>query len=61
MAVKDAVKGRFQLHRMVSGLLTLVFMFVTAGWLFLAQPLRNGMDIKVINESSILLKIFKSN
>ncbi|KAJ0571563.1 putative long-chain-alcohol O-fatty-acyltransferase [Helianthus annuus] len=61
MAVKDAVKGRFQLHRMVSGLLTLLFMFVTAGWLFLAQPLRNGMDIKVINESSILLKIFKAN
>ncbi|KAJ0578788.1 putative long-chain-alcohol O-fatty-acyltransferase [Helianthus annuus] len=57
VAVKDAVKGRFQLHRMVSGLLTLVFMFVTGGWLFLAQPLKNGLDIKVINEFSVLLKI----
>ncbi|KAK1406984.1 hypothetical protein QVD17_38594 [Tagetes erecta] len=55
MAVKKAVNDRFCLHKMLSLPLTLGFMFVT-GWLFLVQPIRNGMDVKIIHESSALLK-----
>ncbi|KAI3686187.1 hypothetical protein L1987_79860 [Smallanthus sonchifolius] len=55
VAVKEAVNGRFQLHRAVSGPLTLGFLLVT-GPLFFVQPTRHGVDEKIINESSILLK-----
>ncbi|XP_076931940.1 long-chain-alcohol O-fatty-acyltransferase-like [Bidens hawaiensis] len=36
VAVKKAVNNRFQLHRVVSGPLTLAFMFMTGCWLFYA-------------------------
>ncbi|KAI3686186.1 hypothetical protein L1987_79859 [Smallanthus sonchifolius] len=61
VAVKKAVKGRFRLRRVVSGLLTIGFLLVTGAWLFFAQLLRNGVDVKIIKESSILLKLFMSN
>lgn len=60
VAVKKAVKGRLQLHRVVSGLLTIGFLLVTGAWLFFAQLLRNDVDAKVINEASVLLKVFST-
>ncbi|KAJ0571562.1 putative long-chain-alcohol O-fatty-acyltransferase [Helianthus annuus] len=57
VAVKKAVNGRFELHRMVSGPVTVAFVVATGGWLLIAQPLRNGVDAKVINEHSMILKL----
>ncbi|KAK1430072.1 hypothetical protein QVD17_12567 [Tagetes erecta] len=58
VAVKKAVNGRFKLHRAVSGPLTIGFLLVTGAWLFFAQLLRNDVDVKVINEASMVLKVF---
>ncbi|KAI3688494.1 hypothetical protein L2E82_46113 [Cichorium intybus] len=60
VAVKRAVKGRFQLHRAVSGPLTVAFVALTGIWLFLPQILRNGVDVKAINEYSILVTFLRS-
>ncbi|CAI9283496.1 unnamed protein product [Lactuca saligna] len=60
VAVKKAAKGKFQLHRAMSGPLTVVFVAVTGVWLFLPQILRNGVDVKAINEYSILLNFLRS-
>ncbi|KAL4566888.1 hypothetical protein LXL04_031014 [Taraxacum kok-saghyz] len=60
VAVKKAVNGRFRLHRAVSGPLTVAFVAVTGVWLFLPQILRNGVDVKAINEYSILVNFLKS-
>ena len=61
VAVKEAVNGRFQLHRVVSGLLTIGFIGVTAWWLFLPQILRNGVDVKCFNEYPIMFNFFNEN
>ncbi|KAK1406983.1 hypothetical protein QVD17_38593 [Tagetes erecta] len=55
MAVKKAVNGRFCLHRTVSWPLTMGFMLVS-GWLFYVQPIRNCMNVKIIHETSAVLK-----
>ena len=60
VAVKKAVNDRFRLHRAVSGLFTVVFVAVTGVWLFLPQILRNGMDIKAIDEYYILVNFLRS-
>ncbi|KAK1417225.1 hypothetical protein QVD17_26350 [Tagetes erecta] len=60
VVVKKAVKGRFSLPRAVSWPLTLAFLVLT-GWLFFIQPIRNGVDAKIISEHSILLKYLGLN
>ena len=45
----------------ISGPLTIVFVAVTGGWLFFPQLIRNGVDIKVIEEYSILVDFVKLN
>ena len=61
VVVKKAVTNRWQLHRAISGPLTIVFVAVTGGWLFFPQLIRNGVDIKVIEEYSILVDFVKLN
>lgn len=56
VAIKKAVNGRFRLHRAVSGPLTLAFMMVTNAWFLLPQLVRNGVDVKIKNEYSVLVK-----
>ncbi|KAG5546627.1 hypothetical protein RHGRI_018713 [Rhododendron griersonianum] len=58
VAAKKAVAGRWRLHRVVSGLLTLVFVVVTGVWLFFPQFTRNGLDQKGIEEYQILVDFF---
>lgn len=44
VAVKKAIGDRWRLHRAVSGPLTLLFVALTAVWLFFPQFIRNGVD-----------------
>ncbi|CAI9756841.1 unnamed protein product [Fraxinus pennsylvanica] len=44
IAVKKALGGRWQLHRFVSGPMTVVFVGDTGVWLFLPQMIRHGLD-----------------
>ncbi|PWA48107.1 MBOAT (membrane bound O-acyl transferase) family protein [Artemisia annua] len=55
VAVKKAVKGRFQLHWGVTWPITMAFVVVTGGWLLFPQLIRNGVDVKIIKESSLLV------
>ncbi|KAM5577895.1 long-chain-alcohol O-fatty-acyltransferase-like [Rosa sericea] len=59
--VKKAVTGRWRLHPVVSGPLTLVFLAVTGNWLFFPQLLRNGVDAKAIGEYAIMVDFVKAN
>ncbi|KAI3820484.1 hypothetical protein L1987_08032 [Smallanthus sonchifolius] len=59
VVVKKAVNGRFRLHRAVSRVVTVGFVAVTGVWLFLPQVLRNGVDVKAINEYSVMVKLFE--
>ncbi|KAK9950231.1 hypothetical protein M0R45_005732 [Rubus argutus] len=52
--LKKAVSGRWRLHPGVSRALTLVFLVVTAHWLFFPQLLRNGVDTKALAEYAML-------
>ncbi|KAK9950207.1 hypothetical protein M0R45_005708 [Rubus argutus] len=52
--LKKAVTGRWRLHPGVSRALTLVFLVVTAHWLFFPQLLRNGVDTKALAEYAML-------
>ncbi|KNA04846.1 hypothetical protein SOVF_195940 [Spinacia oleracea] len=61
VVVKKMVVSRFQLHRLISGPLTIGFIGVTAWWLFLPQILRNGFDVKVINEYPVMVNFVKEN
>lgn len=61
VAVKEAIAGRFRLHRVISGLLTIGFVGLTGVWLFLPQILRNGVDAKVINEYPVMIDFVKQN
>ncbi|KAL0301097.1 UNVERIFIED_CONTAM: Long-chain-alcohol O-fatty-acyltransferase [Sesamum radiatum] len=54
VALKKAVGRRWQLHRAVSGTLTVGFVVVTGAWLFFPQVTRNGLDTRAINEYSIV-------
>ncbi|KAK9080685.1 hypothetical protein SSX86_000443 [Deinandra increscens subsp. villosa] len=60
VAVKKAVNGRWNLHRAVSGPLTVAFVAVTGVWLFLPQILRNGVDLRAINEYSIMVNFLRA-
>ncbi|XP_009364639.2 probable long-chain-alcohol O-fatty-acyltransferase 1 [Pyrus x bretschneideri] len=59
--VKKAAVNRWRLHRLVSGPSTLVFLVVTANWLFFPQQLRNGIYIKAANEHAIVQDFVKSH
>ncbi|KAF8409658.1 hypothetical protein HHK36_005736 [Tetracentron sinense] len=54
IVVKKALAGRFQLHPVVSGPLTVGFVAVSGVWLFFPQILRNGVDTRAIGEYGIL-------
>ncbi|KAK7821747.1 long-chain-alcohol o-fatty-acyltransferase [Quercus suber] len=61
VVVKKAVTNKWQLHRAISGPLTIGFVVVTSFWLFFPQLIRNGMDQKAIKEYSILAHFVKVN
>ena len=48
-------------HRAVSSLVVVVFVFVTAGWLFTPQVLRNNVHKRVINECLFVIDFVKSH
>ncbi|CAI9088305.1 OLC1v1022605C1 [Oldenlandia corymbosa var. corymbosa] len=57
IVVKKALKKKkvsWRLHRVVSRPLTIGFVGVTGAWLFFPQIVRNGLDLKVINENIVL-------
>ncbi|KAL0320846.1 UNVERIFIED_CONTAM: Long-chain-alcohol O-fatty-acyltransferase [Sesamum radiatum] len=56
VTLKKAVGGRWRLHRAVSGTLTVGFAVVTGAWLFFPQVTRNGLDMRAINEYSIMAR-----
>ncbi|GKD94966.1 hypothetical protein Tco_1374803 [Tanacetum coccineum] len=60
VAVKKAVKGSFQLHWVVIGQITMVFVAVTCGSLLFPQLIRNGVDVKAIQEISLLVNFVRS-
>ncbi|XP_068339503.1 long-chain-alcohol O-fatty-acyltransferase-like [Pyrus communis] len=59
--VKKAVADRCRLKPVISGPLTLLFLAVTANWLFFPQLLRNGVDVKAINEYPVMVDFVKSH
>ncbi|KAM1343036.1 hypothetical protein PS2_007189 [Malus domestica] len=59
--VKKAVNDRWRLHHLVSGPSTLVFLAVTANWLFFPQLLRNDVYVKAASEYAIMLHFVKSH
>ena len=61
VVVKKAVIDKWRLHRAISRPLTIGFVAVTGFWLFFPQILRNGVDVKVIKEYSILVHLVKAN
>lgn len=50
IVVKRSVAGRFELNKLVSGMLSLGFVAGTGFWLFFPQMLRSNLDDKVIGE-----------
>ncbi|KAM1057045.1 hypothetical protein PS2_030147 [Malus domestica] len=59
--VKKAVAERWRLHPLVSGPLTLGFLDGTANWLFFPQLLRNGVDVKAIDEYPVMVDFVKAH
>ncbi|PWA77640.1 putative long-chain-alcohol O-fatty-acyltransferase 5 [Artemisia annua] len=60
LAVKKATKDKFQLPWVVSMPITLSFVLVTGFWLFFPQIVRNGVDVKAIDEYSFIVNRFRS-
>lgn len=64
VAAKAALAGRkvrWRIHRLVSGLMTLVFLMVTAKWLMFPQLIRNGVVERTIGECYVMAKFVKEN
>ena len=61
IVVKKAATNKWQLHRVISGPLTVGFVAVTGFWLFFPQLIRNGVVEKAIKEYSILADFVKVN
>ncbi|KAI8010224.1 putative long-chain-alcohol O-fatty-acyltransferase 1 [Camellia lanceoleosa] len=59
--VKRKVTGRWRLHRAVSGPLTVGFVVGSSFWLFFPPLLRNGADVKVLNEFKFFVVFVKRN
>ncbi|GJR03825.1 membrane bound O-acyl transferase family protein [Tanacetum coccineum] len=60
VAVKKAVKGRFQLHWVVTWLITMAFVLVTFDWLLFRQLIRNSVVCEGYQEIWLLVKLQKS-
>nr|GEX94705.1 long-chain-alcohol O-fatty-acyltransferase-like [Tanacetum cinerariifolium] len=60
VAVKKAGKGGFQLHWVVTWLITMAFVLVTFDWLLFRQLIRNGVDVKAIQEIWLTVNFAKS-
>ncbi|KAL5726444.1 hypothetical protein ACHQM5_009537 [Ranunculus cassubicifolius] len=56
---KSYLRDRWQLHSIVSRVLTIGFVVVTASWLFFAQPLRYKFDLRMKLESHQLANYIK--
>lgn len=54
VAVKKALKGRFQLPRPVSTALVVLFIISTGLWLFLPEMLRHDADVRAFEEYAAL-------
>ena len=61
IVVKKAMTNKWQLHRVVSGPLAVVFVSVTGVWLFFPQLLRNGVFEKLLQEYQIMIDFVKAN
>ncbi|XP_065864712.1 probable long-chain-alcohol O-fatty-acyltransferase 5 [Euphorbia lathyris] len=59
VAVKRVVKDKWRLKPAISGPLTVVFVGLTAVWLFFPQLIRNKMDEKAIREYTIFANFVK--
>ncbi|KAJ4975389.1 hypothetical protein NE237_000495 [Protea cynaroides] len=59
VAVKKVLAGRWQLHRVLSGPLTIGFVLVTTYWLFFPQLLRFGSFDRTIEERAALIEFVK--
>ncbi|KAF8409654.1 hypothetical protein HHK36_005732 [Tetracentron sinense] len=57
--VKKWLTGRWRLHLMVSRLLAVGFVVATSIWLFYPQVIRNGVDVRVIEEYAVLVEKLK--
>ncbi|KAI3970308.1 hypothetical protein MKX01_023955 [Papaver californicum] len=60
VGMKKAWNGKWQLHRLISGPLTLGFVVVTTIWYFLPPALKSGSDLG-IKEFGSVLELFKEN
>lgn len=58
---KVMLRRGWRLHRVVSGLLTVVFLAVTGNWLFFPQVVRNGVVEKGIGEYAVMVDFVKVN
>lgn len=54
IAIKKALKGRWQLPRLISGLFTIGFVVVTSCWLFFPKPLQCRADVRAFEEYAAL-------
>ena len=54
IAIKKALKGRWQLPRLISGLFTIGFVVVTSCWLFFPKPLKCRADARAFEEYAAL-------
>lgn len=59
LAVKRWSGGRWQLHRAISGPLTVGFVVITAMWLFFPPLIRSGADERAIDECKMFLNLVK--
>ncbi|KAF8409652.1 hypothetical protein HHK36_005730 [Tetracentron sinense] len=57
--VKKSLTGRWRLHRAVSRLLAVGFVVATSIWLFFPQMIRNGVDVRGIEELGDLVEFVK--
>lgn len=57
VAAKRALTAKFRLPRVVSGFLTLGFVGLTGFWLFFPQIVRSGVDVKAIEEYTVLVEL----
>ncbi|KAK9151462.1 hypothetical protein Syun_009771 [Stephania yunnanensis] len=56
---KSELGEKWRLNRVVSGVLTIGFVIWTSFWLFFPQIVRNGVDLKVIEEHGIAFQFVK--
>ncbi|KAF8409653.1 hypothetical protein HHK36_005731 [Tetracentron sinense] len=57
--MKKSLTGRWRLHRAVSRPLVVGFVVTTSIWLFFPQMIRNGVDVRAIEEYAVLVEFVK--